>query len=71
MESCCRNCSEVGPVDFVDLVHLETVIAYTINTLFHDSDGKQKGDPSAIVDNLCKELKGRSKKFKVTIEANR
>ena len=56
-------------MDFVDLVHLETIIAYAINTLSHDSDGKQKGDPTIVVDNLCKSLTGRNQKLKVTAEA--
>ena len=76
MESCCRNCSEVGPVDFVDLVHLGTMIAATINIvtftsfiLFCHPDGKRKCDPGAVVDDLCKSLSMANKRIKVTFEA--
>ena len=80
MPSCIKY-SEVGPVDFVDRVHLETIIAATINIitftsfmLFRHLDGKRKCDPGAVVDDLCKRLgmaKGESKKIKVTIETKR
>ena len=67
-------------MDFVDRVHLETMIAYTtINiitftfiTLSRHTDGKQKYDPGAAVDDLCKSLvmsKQKSQKIKVMIEA--
>ena len=80
MGSCCRNCSEVGPVDSVDLVHLETIIAYTTNIitfasvfLFRHPDGQR--DPakaSAAVEDICKSFgmpEGETKKIKVMIEA--
>ena len=80
MASCCRNYSEVGPVDFVGLVHLETIIAYTINIITfasvflfcHPGGPRGSAKASAAVEDICKSFgmpKGESKKIKVMIEA--